>query len=128
MHNNPPIFTKEAYYTGKLDSICLKEKFMYYPEVSVPTEHQKQVANSYTNKQLEKGEYAPTNPNSIYSTSVNHTYFDKVKHKSKSFPGGYYSIYELKKGVKLSDIKPFDLWENYRFVLTWKQWNPTKTN
>ena len=127
MHNNPPIFTKEAYYTGKLDSICLKEKFMYYPVVSVPTEHQKQVANSYTNKQLEKGEYAPTNPNSIYSSYVNKTYYDLIQHKSKSFPG-YYRIYELKKGVKTSDIKPFDLWENYRFVLTWQPWNPTKTN
>ena len=124
---NPPIFTKEAYYTGKLDSICLKEKFMYYPVVSVPTEQQKQLANIYTQKQLEKGEYAPTNPNSIYSSFVNKTYYDLVKYKTKSFPN-FYTIYELKKGVKLSDIKPFDLWENYRFVLTWKPWNPTKTN
>ena len=127
MHNNPPIFTKEAYYTGKLDSICLKEKFMYNPVVSVPTEHQKQVANSYTNKQLEKGEYAPTNPNSIYSSYVNKIYYDLIQHKSKSFPTGYYRIYELKKGVKTSDIKPFDLWENYRFVLTWQPWNPNQT-
>lgn len=127
MQNNPPIFTREEYYAGKLDSICLKEKFMFYPVVSVPTEYQKQLANSYTNKQLEKGEYAPTNPNSIYSSYVNHTYFDKVKHKSKSFPGGNYSVYELKEGVKLSDIKPFDLWENYRFVLIWKQWTPNQT-
>ena len=127
MHNNPPIFTKEAYYTGILDSICLKEKFMYNPVVSVPTEHQKQVANSYTNKQLEKGEYAPTNPNSIYSSYVNKIYYDLIQHKSKSFPTGYYRIYELKKGVKTSDIKPFDLWENYRFVLTWQPWNPNQT-
>ena len=127
MQNNPPIFTREAYYAGKLDSICLKEKFMFYPVVSVPTEKQKQLANIYTQKQLEKGEYAPTNPNSIYSSYVNHTYFDKVKHKSKTFPGGNYSVYELKEGVKLSDIKPFELWENYRFVLTWKQWTPNQT-
>jgi formylglycine-generating enzyme required for sulfatase activity len=126
MHNNPPIFTKEAYYTGKLDSICLKEKFMYYPVISVPTEKQKQLANIYTQKQLEKGEYAPTNPNSIYSSFVNKTYYDLVKYKTKSFPN-FYTIYELKKGVKLSDIKSFDLWENYRFVLTWKQWTPNQT-
>ena len=122
MQNNPPIFTREAYYAGNLDSICLKEKIMYYPVVSVPTEHQKQLANSYTNKQLEKGEYAPTNPNSIYSSYVNKIYYDLIQHKSKSVPTGYYRIYELKKGVKTSDIKPFDLWENYRFVLTWQPW------
>ena len=127
MHNNPPIFTKEAYYTGKLDSICLKEKFMYYPVLRLPTEYEKQLANTYTTKQLQKSEYAPTNPNSIYSNFVNQKYFDLVKHKSKSFPNGYYTTYELKLGVKLSDIKPFDLWENYRFVMTWNPWNPNQT-
>ena len=126
MQNNPPIFTKEAYYDGKLDSICLKEKFMYYPELSLPTDYEKQMANAYTNKQIEKQEYTPTNPNSINSRYVNKTYFDLVKHKSKSYPG-FYSMHELKPGIKLSDIKPFDLWENYRFVLTWKPWNPNQT-
>ena len=126
MQNNPPIFTKEAYYDGKLDSICLKEKFMYYPELSLPTDYEKQMANAYTNKQIEKQEYTPTNPNSINSRYVNKTYFDLVKHKSKSYPG-FYSMHELKPGIKLSDIKPFDLWENYRFVMTWKPWNPNQT-
>lgn len=121
------VFTKEAYYAGELDSICLKEKFMYYPVLRLPTEYEKQLANTYTTKQLQKSEYAPTNPNSIYSNYVNQKYFDLVKHKSKSLPNGYYTTYELKPGVKLSDIKPFDLWENYRFVMTWNPWNPNQT-
>lgn len=120
------VFTKEAYYSGKLDSICLKEKFMYYPVLRLPTENEKQLANTFTTKQLAKSEYAPTNPNSIYSNYVNKTYFDLVKHETKTFPG-FYNIYELKPGLKLSDIKPFDLWENYRFVMTWKPWNPNQT-
>ena len=126
-HDLNNVFTKEAYYAGELDSICLKEKFMYYPVLSLPTEYEKQMANTYTNKQLEKQEYTPTNPNSINSTYVNKTYFDLVKHKSKSFPNGYYTTYELKPGIKLSDIKPFNLWENYRFVMTWKPWNLNQT-
>jgi hypothetical protein len=126
-HDLNNVFTKEAYYAGELDSICLKEKFMYYPVLRLPTEYEKQLANTYTTKQLQKSEYAPTNPNSINSLYVNKTYFDLVKHKSKSFPNGYYTTYELKPGIKLSDIKPFDLWENYRFVMTWKPWNPNQT-
>lgn len=120
------IFTKEAYYAGKLDSICLKEKFMYYPVLRLPTENEKQLANTYTTKQLAKSEYAPTNLKSIHSIFVNKTYFDLVKHETKTFPG-FYNIYELKPGLNLSDIKPFDLWENYRFVMTWKPWNPNQT-
>lgn len=120
------IFTKERYYSGKLDSICLKEKFMYYPVLRLPTENEKQLANAYTTKQLAKSEYTPTNPNSIYSNYVNKTYFDFVKHETKTSPG-FYNTYELKPGVKLSDIKPFDLWENYRFVMSWKLWNPNQT-
>ncbi len=120
------IFTKEAYYAGKLDSICLKEKFMFYPVMRLPTENEKQLANTYTTKQLAKSEYAPTNLKSIHSIFVNKTYFDLVKHETKTFPG-FYNIYELKPGVKLSDIKPFDLWEKYRFVMSWQPWNPNKT-
>ena len=120
------IFTKEAYYAGKLDSICLKEKFMYYPVLRLPTENEKQLANTYTTKQLAKSEYAPTNLKSIHSIFVNKTYFDLVKHETKTFPG-FYNIYELKPGLNLSDIKPFDLWENYRFVMSWKLWNPNQT-
>lgn len=120
------IFTKEAYYAGKLDSICLKEKFMFYPVMRLPTENEKQLANTYTTKQLAKSEYAPTNLKSIHSIFVNKTYFDLVKHETKTFPG-FYNIYELKPGVKLSDIKPFDLWEKYRFVMSWKPWNPNQT-
>lgn len=126
-YNLNNVFTKEAYYAGELDSICLKEKFMYYPVLMLPTEYEKQLANTYTTKQLQKSEYAPTNPNSIYSNYVNQKYFDLVKHKSKSLPNGYYTTYELKPGIKLSDIKPFNLWENYRFVMTWKPWNPIQT-
>jgi hypothetical protein len=120
--NNNPIFTREAYYEGKLDSFCLREKFMFYPELSLPNDFQKQLVNEYTNKQIENFEYSPSNPNSINSLYINKTYYDKIIDKSKSVPD-----FQLKPGVKLSDIKPFNLWENYRFVMTWKPWNPNQT-
>ncbi len=120
--NNNPIFTREAYYEGKLDSFCLREKFMFYPDLSLPNDYQKQLVNEYTNKQIENFEYSPSNPNSIHSLYINKTYYDKIIDKSKSV-----TDFQLKPGIKLSDIKPFDLWENYRFVMTWKSWNPNQT-
>jgi formylglycine-generating enzyme required for sulfatase activity len=120
-------FTINRYFNGDFDSLLIGEKVNMYPEQRIPTEQEKTICQKYSDDLVSNGEFNFHEGKSIFSKKYLSEHYEFLCHETQMQPGKCAYLWRPKNKL-FTPKTPFNIWENYRMIVEWKPWNPTKTN
>jgi hypothetical protein len=121
--NKDNYFTKERYFNNTYPYIISSEKINYYPNYRLASKQEKIIIQKYSDSIVTNKLYDFKKGLAIHSASfIIKNYNLILSNYSSNADCLYY--FEPKSNKALT---PFNIWENYRMVIEWKQWTPNQT-